>query len=100
MEMIPNTGLPKVAKTEPASFTPEAGKIYAWCACGLSEKQPFCDGTHKRIEPIINEQGESVIPYKSLKFQCEVEEEVWLCQCKQTKTPPYCDDSHKCLKSL
>jgi CDGSH iron-sulfur domain-containing protein 3 len=98
MEMIPNKGLPKVAKTEPAGFTPEAGKIYAWCSCGLSEKQPFCDGSHKRIEPIINEQGEYVMAYKSLKFQVEEVEEVWLCQCKQTKTPPYCDGSHNKFK--
>ena len=20
---------------------------YAWCACGLSKNQPFCDGSHK-----------------------------------------------------
>ena len=98
MEMIPNVGLPKMAKAEPACVNAEAGKIYAWCTCGLSEKQPFCDGTHKRIEPTINEQGETVMPFKSLKFECEKEEEVWLCQCKQTKNPPYCDGSHNALK--
>jgi CDGSH-type Zn-finger protein len=21
-------------------------KIYRWCSCGLSLKQPFCDGSH------------------------------------------------------
>jgi CDGSH-type Zn-finger protein len=36
--------------------------------------------------------------YKSLKFQVEEVEEVWLCQCKQTKTPPYCDGSHNKFK--
>ena len=97
MEMIPNEGLPKVAATFPASLIPVPQKIYAWCTCGLSEKQPFCDGSHKRIESTINEQGETVMPYKSLKFQCENEEEVWLCQCKQTKNPPYCDGSHRNL---
>jgi CDGSH-type Zn-finger protein len=97
MEMIPNEGLPKVAKAEPACVKVEAGKIYAWCTCGLSEKQPFCDGTHKRIEPTINELGEPEMSYKSLKVQFEKEEEVWLCQCKQTKNPPYCDGSHRTL---
>lgn len=24
-----------------------AGTNYFWCACGLSNKQPFCDGSHK-----------------------------------------------------
>lgn len=94
MEMIPNEGLPKVAKAEPACVKVETGKIYAWCTCGLSEKQPFCNGTHKRIEPTINEQGESILPFKSLKVQFEKEEEIWFCQCKQTKNPPYCDGSH------
>ena len=101
MDIIPNKGLPKVAKTEPAGFTPEPGKIYAWCSCGLSNKQPFCDGSHKQIETTVNTEGETVMPFKSLKFQCEQAEEVWLCQCKQTKTPPYCDGSHhECKKPV
>ena len=97
MEMIPNKNLPHVAAKQPAMVKVVPGKIYSWCTCGLSEKQPFCDGTHKRIEPVINEQGEAVLPYRSLKVEFEKEEEVWLCQCKQTKNPPYCDGSHKML---
>ena len=27
----------------------EAGDHY-WCSCGLSKKQPFCDGSHKGSE--------------------------------------------------
>jgi CDGSH-type Zn-finger protein len=98
MEIIRNEKLPKISKTEPAGVTTEVGKIYAWCTCGLSEKQPFCDGTHKRIETTLNELGEAVMPYRSLKVQCEKEEVVFFCQCKQTKTPPYCDGSHNKLK--
>mgnify|MGYP000885729106 CR=1 FL=1 len=26
----------------------EKDKTYFWCACGLSQKQPFCDGSHKK----------------------------------------------------
>ena len=26
----------------------EKGKTYFWCACGISQKQPFCDGSHKK----------------------------------------------------
>jgi CDGSH iron-sulfur domain-containing protein 3 len=99
MEMIPNEGFPRIAKKEPACINVEPGKIYAWCTCGLSEKQPFCDSSHRRIEPGINEQGEPVMPYRSLKIQFEKEEEVCFCQCKQTKTPPFCDDSHCTLKN-
>jgi CDGSH-type Zn-finger protein len=49
---------PHIAKKEPAGLTLEAGKTYAWCACGLSQKQPFCDGSHKPTEfkPIVFKQ--------------------------------------------
>lgn len=95
MEIIPNENLPRVSKCEPSLFKMEAGKIYSWCTCGLSEKQPLCDGAHKCIEMIKNPEGEMVMPFRSLKFQSDIEQEVWLCQCKQTSTPPYCDGTHK-----
>ena len=90
MDTIPNENLPKAAVLEPCCFKAEAGKNVAWCTCGLSEKQPFCDGRHKQIEGM---------PYRSLKVTFEKDEEVWLCQCKQTKTPPYCDGSHRTIQS-
>ena len=90
MDTKPNENLPKAAVLEPCCFKAEAGKTVAWCTCGLSEKQPFCDGRHKQIEGM---------PYRSLKVTFEKDEEVWLCQCKQTKTPPYCDGSHRTIQS-
>jgi CDGSH iron-sulfur domain-containing protein 3 len=55
----------------------------AWCACGLSKKQPFCDGSHKAVgkAPVVVELTEK----KTVAW----------CMCKRTKTPPYCDGSHK-----
>ena len=88
MEQLPNEGFPKVAANHPVAVQVEAGKQYAWCTCGLSEKQPFCDGKHKAIEEN---------PYKSLRVEFTESKEVWLCQCKHTKNPPYCDGSHKNL---
>jgi CDGSH iron-sulfur domain-containing protein 3 len=79
---------PKVHSTSPTPVTVEEGKTYAWCTCGLSDKNPFCDGKHKTIE---NEE------WKSLKFTATETKEVWLCNCKHTKNPPYCDGSHKQL---
>ncbi|MBL0146126.1 MAG: CDGSH iron-sulfur domain-containing protein [Chitinophagaceae bacterium] len=97
METIPNKNLPKIAACEPTMVKVEAGKIYAWCTCGLSQKQPFCDGAHKQIEHVINEDGEAVMPYKSLKVEFAEEKEIWFCNCKHTKNPPYCDGSHKSI---
>ena len=80
--------LPKVFKAEPTGVTVEKGVTYAWCTCGLSEKNPLCDGAHKTIEGM---------PFKSLKYTAEETGEVWLCNCKQTKNPPFCDGSHNTL---
>jgi len=80
--------LPKVFKAAPTAVAVEKGKTYAWCTCGLSEKNPLCDGTHKTVEGM---------PFRSLKFTPEQDGEVWLCNCKQTKNPPYCDGSHKTI---
>ena len=38
---------PKIANTVPAEVELEKGKLYFFCTCGHSEKQPFCDGSHK-----------------------------------------------------
>jgi CDGSH-type Zn-finger protein len=87
-DLIPNEGFPKCAGEAPICVNVVPGKVYAWCTCGLSEKQPFCNGQHKIIE------GAN---YKSLKVEFTEEKEVWLCTCKQTKNPPYCDGSHKLI---
>ena len=60
-------------------------KKYAWCACGDSSNQPFCDGSHK------------VTDITPLPFTVEESKEKMLCRCKQTANPPYCDGSHKKL---
>uniref|UniRef100_A0A8C5D8G3 Iron-binding zinc finger CDGSH type domain-containing protein n=1 Tax=Gouania willdenowi TaxID=441366 RepID=A0A8C5D8G3_GOUWI len=58
-----------------------AGRRYAWCACGHSKKQPFCDGAHKASAPDIS----------PLRFTPDKDQTVLLCACKQTKNAPYCD---------
>jgi CDGSH iron-sulfur domain-containing protein 3 len=60
--------------------------LHSWCACGFSEHQPFCDGTHR-------EKSEM----RSFKFTIDETKQVYLCGCKQTKNPPFCDGSHKDL---
>lgn len=76
---------PKVAAKGSIGVELEAGKSYAWCACGLSKGQPFCDGSHK------------VTDLRPLVFKAEKSETVRLCQCKHTKNKPYCDGTHRTL---
>ncbi len=76
---------PKIAAKQPASVPVEAGKTYAWCTCGESKKQPFCDGTHK---------GTGFTP---MLWKAEKSGDAWFCQCKQTGKPPLCDGAHKSL---
>ncbi len=75
----------KVAASQPVSVELDEGREYWWCACGRSQTQPFCDGSH---------QGTGINP---LGFKADKSGEAWLCMCKQTKTPPYCDGSHASL---
>jgi CDGSH iron-sulfur domain-containing protein 3 len=86
---------PTIFKKEPTAVEVEEGKTYAWCTCGLSEKNPFCNGAHKQLA--TEENGETIFPFKSMKFVAEKTETIWLCNCKHTKTPPFCDGSHKAL---
>ena len=77
---------PKVAQKAPYVKDEKPGK-YAWCACGHSKNQPYCDGSHSKmntgITPIIVELTEA--------------KKVPWCGCKQSKTKPYCDGTHKHL---
>ena len=75
---------PKVAAKSPIQIDLEAGEHH-WCACGESNAQPFCDGSHR---------GTSFTP---LAFSVDEPEEAYLCMCKQTTNPPYCDGSHSHL---
>jgi CDGSH-type Zn-finger protein len=83
--------LPKIFRREPTSVKVEKGKTYAWCTCGLSEKNPLCDGHHKTIEGTA---------FNNLKFTAEEDGEVLLCNCKRSGNPPFCDGTHRQLCSL
>jgi len=51
---------PNVSKKGSYVVEVEEGKKYFWCSCGLSQNQPFCDGSHKTT-------GFSTIPYTATK---------------------------------
>lgn len=71
------------ARKSPFKVKVEKGKTYSWCACGLSQAQPFCDGGHRK-------EGK----FKSLKYYSEESKDMYFCGCKMTKNPPFCDGSH------
>ena len=74
---------PTSPQNAPYKVKVEKDKTYSWCACGLSQKQPFCDGTHKK---------DGI--YKSIKYLAEESKEIYFSVCKMTKHPPFCDGSH------
>tara|TARA_B100000768_G_scaffold144242_1_gene136703 strand:+ start:853 stop:1092 length:240 start_codon:yes stop_codon:yes gene_type:complete len=71
------------AADTPYAVEVEEGKSYFWCSCGNSEKQPFCDGSHK---------GSDFTP---VKFTTKESKKVFFCGCKATHAQPLCDGSHK-----
>ena len=72
-----------LVQKSPYKVKVEKGKTYFWCACGLSQKQPFCDGSHKK-------EGK----FKSLKYVATENKEMFFCGCKMTNNQPLCDGSH------
>ncbi len=73
---------PNIAQKAPYAVDLEEGKRYAWCGCGLSSAQPFCDGSHK---------GTGLAP---IVFTAEETKTGYLCGCKHTGNDPFCDGSH------
>jgi CDGSH-type Zn-finger protein len=76
---------PIIAAKAPKVMEMEPGK-YFWCACGRSQHQPFCDGSHKDtgIHPV--------------RVVIEEKKEVHWCMCKQSKNKPFCDGTHETLE--
>ena len=74
---------PVSTQKSPYKVKVEKDKTYFWCACGLSQKQPFCDGSHKKERK-----------FKSLKYLATESKEVFFCGCKMTGHQPLCDGSH------
>ncbi|HMU85530.1 MAG TPA: CDGSH iron-sulfur domain-containing protein [Leptospiraceae bacterium] len=76
---------PVIAEKAPFVCEEKQGTTKFWCACGLSQNQPYCDGSHKR-----EKTGMSPV-----KVEFSEDKKVAWCRCKQTKTPPFCDGSHR-----
>ncbi|MEQ8248163.1 MAG: CDGSH iron-sulfur domain-containing protein [Alphaproteobacteria bacterium] len=78
---------PVVARYKPYYEELVGGKTYLWCACGRSQTQPFCDGSHR---------GTGILP---VKYKAKADgEEVLFCGCKHSAEKPFCDGAHNNLK--
>ena len=76
---------PKIAGFHPEVVTLKSGETVYWCSCGLSNSQPFCDGSHEGT------------PFQPLPFTAPKDDNYYFCACKQTASPPFCDGTHKKL---
>ena len=72
---------PEIPQKMPFVMEVEAG-TYWWCSCGQSDKQPFCDGSHK---------GTEFVPQKVVM---EESRKVAFCGCKHSSNSPFCDGAH------
>lgn len=72
---------PEIPQKAPYVLEVKPGR-YAWCSCGLSTNQPYCDGAHKGTE--FSPNIEVVETTKTVAF----------CGCKHSKNGSYCDGSH------
>ena len=79
-----------MAEPQSAQNSPYAVELapgdYWWCSCGLSKRQPFCDGSHKAAGV-----------FTPVRFSVAEAQKVWLCGCKHSGGKPYCDGSHQKL---
>lgn len=77
---------PRVAQKGPYVKDETPGMKH-WCACGYSQNQPYCDGSHAK-------SGTGLRP---VPVEIKEAKKVAWCGCKHTKTPPFCDGTHRTL---
>ena len=76
---------PTIAQKAPYVLEMKAGDKVAWCACGDSKGQPYCDGSHQGTD------------FKPTIVTIEKDGNVAWCGCKKSTTKPYCDGTHSKL---
>jgi CDGSH iron-sulfur domain-containing protein 3 len=77
---------PKIAQKGPYIKDMNPGTYY-WCRCDQSAAQPFCDGSHKRLDTGMTPMEVEITESKKVAW----------CGCKRTENQPFCDGTHKTL---
>ena len=75
---------PKIPARVPYVLDVEPG-TYAWCACGGSSTQPYCDGSHA---------GTGLVPVIEV---VDAAKKIAWCGCKHSGNKPFCDGTHSSL---
>ncbi|GAA4707150.1 CDGSH iron-sulfur domain-containing protein [Brevibacillus fulvus] len=70
-------------KNKPYVIKEEPG-LKMYCACGLTEEPPYCDGSH-------NGKNTGKRPYL---VKIEHEQVVSICGCGRSAKLPFCDNAH------
>ena len=78
---------PLIAQKAPYKIEVEKDKTYFLCSCGYSNKQPFCDGSHREKAP----------NFKSIKYGAKENKQIYFCGCKHSSKMPLCDGYHNKL---
>ena len=97
-------------KKEPHVLDIKKDKNYAWCECAESQTQPFCDGSHTKVNKrnenlvenlqeisLISEDSQKLVSAETKEpvvFSAEKDTEVSLCGCKESNNAPYCSGAH------
>ena len=76
---------PTLAQKSPYIWKAEKDEKVAWCLCGNSKKQPFCDGSHKGTD------------FRPIILDVKAERSYAFCGCKRTGNAPMCDGTHGTL---
>eukprot|EP01080_Neovahlkampfia_damariscottae_P001116 gene1116-10630_t len=86
LNQLKDEGIKCITLEGPSELELKKDRRYSWCTCGLSQKLPLCDGTHKKRTD-----------KKPIRFYVEETKKYLICGCRQTKNPPFCDGSHNHL---
>jgi len=84
--MVKYMDKPVIAQKKPYAVELKTGEKYLFCACGKSDKQPFCD--------LQSHKGSGITPKH---FSVDKDGTYYLCGCKHSKNQPFCDGTHKDL---